>query len=1487
MARPPHTRPFNFENSEDKTPTGPTSYQHAQPSSGGMSTQLPVLTSQPPGKDNTTRHIPFPRQEPLPGQQIEERISNDAVSAHNRPHGYELQDTEEPKKRTVDTHPRPKKRPYADVSPPSAHRALQVPVPVPPPSISTQRSKTSQHFNPASGLDDSHLHIDPRASTANVLRQPQQQASPSVAVNGEHIGGDGNQFLISHEKGVAIDGEYQSEGRGGQSKNQSSPTSTTMSHKGGQSHTDRPHHQGIHTDDYTLPGNTETEDIVNMESTSRAAHTRSFDRPDTRQPKSTSPFSSESIHHGYPSHSSRLDSRKSHELHKTNIAGSGKPPSRGAEKVHSSSSRTQRVSPIRRRAATPAARLQRHHTTGEPRAVHKQSPRPPLEGSNVSRRRAAVSTTARSEIIDITSTPGSEIIRLSPTTNNKSIEISQEFTKDLAGVLNRFTTQHNSTRQELKEKYHNYIKQLKKKIKDREHEAKGYLAQIEEQASDIRELDHSNGKMANKIDELEHSKGEMTRKITEMEAVLEATIERGSKAEDKYRKVKDHLNAAIEEQQKLYLMSKSQWEKTIKEVRETERRHGAALEETLQKAEVIRHQMLEKVRQTVGQCRQDTAELYGQIDNLTRQIEQKDAELNHKKEAVRMLSQQLETLKITNGGFEALESQQKDILGKMEEQNAQAIQTQARNEDAFGTRLDQIAEQVGSVSKAVSEQPQALLAGCVAEKEETLKTCQVELKDLQKRFENQQVQFSQLQAHAVELEVSHEDNQPLNQQLQLAQAEIERLEAEVRSRTAAISQLEKTIQSKEEAYVSEVKQFGSQVQQLNQLILDKEAAIESASSKSVDLVRRELLAEKERETAELNKKISQLRSERDTLHQAATQLRQERARREEAESQQARMIESLKANLAIAENKSSSLAEELKTRSDDLAESRHQRSTRISALGADLAVWQKKAAELEANYTGLQETERQHTSAIESLKVTLASAESKCSSLSEELKAKSLELEKSNQRRSSRITDLEKELASWQEKAAQLQATYSKVQKIDEERKGKLRECLTAIEQLAVKEGIVDPDADTVKLFDDRITLDEVWPKISNVVEQLMKVASTKYQTILDKQRQQLEAYEEITSQAGLSTNEDSQASLVNACDNLSTNEDSQASLINACNNLGMNPPQETQGGNPDGIADMGSTPPDMEETSPPFLQHRVVMGLQDQGRRVAVRRPTSTEGIRKVPLPPPPSVAQEKSRRREAVPPKSIMKRVTRSVSREQLIENSSGSGAFGRIGPLDTFTATPPDSTGVSLEQNHMSHEVTSSHFSSVSTSGRPNKRKRSDDIVDSPVIARRGRYSKGAGGKSTTKTVASTPTSASGPNTSDEGGPRGIGLPQRIYRSRHAVDRLSEGFDSSVNGSTSINSKPSSSLPAEVVNGANRFLPPRSAPTRTYGSRKSVGPAEGNGSASQTNHESQTRSQSQLLSRYSGANDETQDSMTLSQIVSKEGGDDLLLPPPDNKS
>ncbi|KAK3402051.1 hypothetical protein B0T20DRAFT_370031 [Sordaria brevicollis] len=1617
MDPPSRTRPFNFERTEDDAvSTGPTSYQHALPSSevevpysaitspnsdrngtyhtksqtsqdvieetprslplapeemglierpklrktyeldqdfefgpacqinpGQFTKQLknpgplcqtiqpPILTSGPASNDRIPPQPAFPMQEPSQAQHIEERVNNHVVSAHTRsppaileqPRSVPLkeldtQGLERPPEQPIVTRHPPKGRPYGDVSPPSRHRSPKAAMPLPRPHINVLQAKASGKPASSRTPDAGHSHTIHRAS-GSVLNDSgltQPHGNPATVVNGVNICGDNNKFPAPHRKGVvAMDVEYQLKERE-RSKDRDPHTSATISHTGEKSLAHMVHCQDIGMGGYSLPGGPTNGDVVNGEP--RAPHSRSLNNPDTRLPKVTSPYF-ESRRQEEPSPPSGGKSHRSRNASEPHIAGSDKPSNRGAGKVHTSS-KPRVVSPIRRRAVAPAARSHKQRSSRDTRIEHKQTPRPSLEGSNVSRRRAAPSTTARSEIIDIPSTPGSEMIRSSPDTNNKSVKISQEFTKDLAGVLNRFTTQHNSTRQELREKYHKYIKQLKKKVKDREHEVKEYLSQIDEQAIGIRELEDSNSNMATKIEELEHSKEELARKVSEMEAMLEVTTERGSKAENKYRKVKDHLNAAIEEQQKLYLMSKSQWEKAIKEVRESERNHEALLEEMLQRTEVIRQQMLEKVRLTVGQ-------LYGQIGALTRQIQQKDVELSHEKEAVKILSQQLETLKITNEGLEGLRSQQKNILGKLDEQNEHSIHRQSKAEKAFGTRLDQITDQVGSVFKAVSEQPQILpviqsqqqeileritskfeavivstgatektatqistdikanikkiltqlgnekdrlsqqlnetvtengrLAGCIAEKEEAFKTCREELQDLRKRFEDQQAQFSQLQAHAVELEVTRQDNQPLNQQLQFAQAEIQRLEGEISSRSATISQLEKSVRSKEEAYAFEVKNFGTQIQQLNQLIVDKEATHASATAKAAELVRRELLAEKQKEIAELNKKISQLRSDRKVLDDLVSQLRQEKASEEEAQRQHARIIESLKANLAICEEKCTSLAEELKTRSDDLAGSRHQTSARISTLEADLALWQKKAAEFEANYKGLQEVEKRHTSAIESLKVTLAAAESKCSSLSEELRTKSLELEKSNQQNSSRITDLGKELATWQEKAAKLQAAYSEAQKSETARKGKLQECLTSMEQLAVKEGLLGSDAETSKLFDADITLDDVWPMVSRAFELLMNMATTKYQTTMDKQRQQLEALKAITTNAGLATN-----------------EDSQASLVNACNNLGINPLQQTQEGDPEGVSNMTATPPNTEETSPPFLQHRVVTGIQDQERRVSVRRPTSTEGIRKVPLPPPPSVAQEKSRRREVVPPKSIMKRVTRSASREQLLEDSSGSGAFGRIGPLETFTANPPESIGAILELNTMSHEVTSTHFSDASVSGRASKRKRSDEIVDSPGPIRRGRYSRGVGGKRGTTAVSSTSASASVPGGSTQHGTGGMGQLQRVYRSGRVPDKATEGSRASDIGSA----KAPSSLPQQPLNGANRFLPPR-APTRTYGSRKSVGPAEDTKAASQTDRESQSRSQSQPLSRYWGAHDETQDSITFSQNGSGDRGD---LPP-----
>jgi predicted nucleic acid-binding Zn-ribbon protein len=64
--------------------------------------------------------------------------------------------------------------------------------------------------------------------------------------------------------------------------------------------------------------------------------------------------------------------------------------------------------------------------------------------------------------------------------------------------------------------------------------------------------------------------------------------------------------------------------------------------------------------------------VYGKIDALTQQVQEKETELSRERENVRALSEQLQNLQATSSGFETLAIQGKEILQKLEEQQVKA-----------------------------------------------------------------------------------------------------------------------------------------------------------------------------------------------------------------------------------------------------------------------------------------------------------------------------------------------------------------------------------------------------------------------------------------------------------------------------------------------------------------------------------------------------------------------------------------------------------------------------------------------------------------------------------------------------------------------------------------------------------------------------------------------------------------------------------------------
>jgi chromosome segregation ATPase len=176
----------------------------------------------------------------------------------------------------------------------------------------------------------------------------------------------------------------------------------------------------------------------------------------------------------------------------------------------------------------------------------------------------------------------------------RRVNISHEFTTGLAGVINQFTQQQSAALEEQKAKYHKYIKRLRRDLAEESAVVAQQLSHIDAQTKEIKDL--------------QGSKEQMASLLSDIEVKLSASEDRARRLEEKYRACKTHLNSAIQEQQDLYTRSKKQWAEALEQVRTMEESQRAGAETAVRKAEVLREQMMEKVRQAIAQHRSEAVE---------------------------------------------------------------------------------------------------------------------------------------------------------------------------------------------------------------------------------------------------------------------------------------------------------------------------------------------------------------------------------------------------------------------------------------------------------------------------------------------------------------------------------------------------------------------------------------------------------------------------------------------------------------------------------------------------------------------------------------------------------------------------------------------------------------------------------------------------------------------------------------------------------------
>ena len=276
----------------------------------------------------------------------------------------------------------------------------------------------------------------------------------------------------------------------------------------------------------------------------------------------------------------------------------------------------------------------------------------------------------------------------------RRVNISHEFTTGMADAINQFTHQQNEALEEQRTKYHKYVKQLRKDLDVHSDTVAKQASQIEAQTGDIQSLEESNK--------------QLTGQLHDLTAKLDESSDRARNLKEKYTIFKAHYNSAILEQQELYQRSKKKCEDTLEEMRRMQTSQsfdaGKAVEEAVRNAEVIREDMIAKVRQAVAQNKTEAAEreccdlsvthqdkltlcsVYGKIKDLTQQVAEKDSELSQERESACALAQQLQDLRATSSSFEALASQGNEILTKLSEQQEKADEEHRKSTDDIRSR---------------------------------------------------------------------------------------------------------------------------------------------------------------------------------------------------------------------------------------------------------------------------------------------------------------------------------------------------------------------------------------------------------------------------------------------------------------------------------------------------------------------------------------------------------------------------------------------------------------------------------------------------------------------------------------------------------------------------------------------------------------------------------------------------------------------------------
>ncbi|KAK3905244.1 hypothetical protein C8A05DRAFT_12913 [Staphylotrichum tortipilum] len=568
--------------------------------------------------------------------------------------------------------------------------------------------------------------------------------------------------------------------------------------------------------------------------------------------------------------------------------------------------------------------------------------RPVSRGSNVSKQRSRCGSLASSPMI-----------------RQRRVNISHEFTTSMAGVINQFTHKQNSALEEQKEKYHKYIKRLRKELDTGS-------STIEAQTGEIKGLEALNEQLAGQLHDLTTKLG--------------VSDDRAQKLEEKYKTCKAHLNKAITEHQDFYSRSKKRCEDAVEEIRGMEQSQIAEKDvELRQERESVRAlaQQLQDLQATSSSFEALVSQGNEILSKLSEQQEKSDDEHRKLTEDTRTrldaLTTRLEALSnattdqsaLLSGIREARDASLQSASDKLD----QILESRDEARDATGRLSTHVEHQLGEIWQRLDSQIESL-TGRLEEKAEengmvaTLFSRQVaeckehirEVEELRESTEKQTHRIQELEANLATLDVAQDEHEEITRRLEAQQTEMAQLRDAIKSKEAAMDELQSTLDTRQREHSVEVEKCNREIQQLSQTLREQGAKAQEA----VAAARHEARAEMEGANASTMKLLGESQQQMNSLVDQLESLKQENQIKEQSGLQDTATIRSLREALTAEEAQREATAGQLAQRSRDLEELEVRFTSTVNGLKAQLDSSRDRAVELEgesrrqrARYEGL------------------------------------------------------------------------------------------------------------------------------------------------------------------------------------------------------------------------------------------------------------------------------------------------------------------------------------------------------------------------------------------------------------------------------------------------------------------------------------------------------------------------------------------------------